>query len=63
MRISLEQAKEAKSLLDQGKTMQRVAHKFHVHTDTMRRVIRNYETYGESLWSAYPTALETGEKE
>ena len=41
-------------LLDKGKSMAQVADQCHVHITTLRRWLRNYETYGDSLWTKYP---------
>ena len=55
MRLKLAQVKKAMELREQGQSMQQLAHRFHVHETTMRKVMRNYERYGASLWSMYPT--------
>ena len=33
---------------------------FEVHDDTMRRYLRNYERYGKSYWTPYPTEVNDG---
>jgi len=45
---------KAIKLLDKGKSMAQVADQCHVHITTLRRWLRNYETYGDSLWTKYP---------
>ena len=40
---------------EQGKSVAQIAYKYHVHETTIRRYMRNFERYGESLWSTYPT--------
>lgn len=59
MRLKLSQVKKAVELRDEGQTIQQLAHRFHVHESTMRKIMRNYETYGDSLWTMYPTDRTT----
>ena len=49
---------EALEMQENGKTIQQIAYKFSVHEQTMRRYMRNYERYGVSLFSVYPTDAE-----
>lgn len=55
MRLTKEQLEQAVRLQQEGKSMGQIAYKYHVHESTMRRYMRNFERYGESLWSTYPT--------
>jgi transposase len=50
--------KNAKKMIDSGKSMGEVAHDSHVHVSTLRRWLRNYETYGDSLWTGSPKEVE-----
>ena len=38
--------------------MAQVADQCHVHITTLRRWLRNYETYGDSLWTKYPEEVD-----
>ena len=55
MRLTRQQLEKAVELQQEGKSMGQIAYKYHVHESTMRRYIRNFERYGASLWSTYPT--------
>lgn len=57
MRLTKEQLEQAVRLQQEGKSMGQIAYKYHVHESTMRRYMRNFERYGESLWSTYPTDI------
>ena len=46
---------EAVRMRERGKSMEQIASHCFVHVSTMRRYLRNYETYGDSLWTMYPT--------
>lgn len=58
MRLTKEQLEQAVQLQQEGKSMGQIAYKYHVHESTMRRYMRNFERYGASLWSTYPTDVE-----
>tara|TARA_B100000497_G_C7623008_1_gene374330 strand:- start:298 stop:498 length:201 start_codon:yes stop_codon:yes gene_type:complete len=58
VRINKKQMEEALEMQENGKTIQQIAYKFSVHEQTMRRYMRNYERYGVSLFSVYPTDAE-----
>jgi transposase len=53
--MTKEQLEQALTLQQQGKSMAQIAYKYHVHESTLRRYMRNFERYGASLWSTYPT--------
>lgn len=55
MRIRKEKMEEAVRMRERGKSMEQIASHCFVHVSTMRRYLRNYETYGDSLWTMYPT--------
>jgi transposase len=50
--------KKAQKMIDSGKSMGEVAHDSHVHVSTLRRWLRNYERYGDSLWTGSPKEVE-----
>jgi len=49
---------EAIKLRDQGVDTWSLSSIYGVHYDTMRRYLRNYETYGVSLCTVNPTPVE-----
>jgi len=55
VRLTKKQLEEAMEMQEQGKSVAQIAYKYHVHETTIRRYMRNFERYGESLWSTYPT--------
>lgn len=55
MRLTKKQLEEAMEMQEQGKSVAQIAYKYHVHETTIRRYMRNFERYGASLWSTYPT--------
>ncbi len=50
--------KKAQKMIDSGKSMGQAAHEAHVHVSTLRRWLRNYERYGDSLWTGSPKEVE-----
>jgi len=61
MRLNEKQLEEAMQMQQEGKSMGQIAYRYHVHESTMRRYMRNYERYGSSLWTVYPTDVSYGE--
>lgn len=55
MRLNEKQLEEAIKMQQEGKSIGQIAYRYHVHESTMRRYMRNYERYGASLWTVYPT--------
>jgi len=49
---------KARKMLKNGQSMAQAAHECHVHPTTLRRWIRNYELYGDSLWTPYPKEVK-----
>ena len=54
MKLSYKDVKRASEMEYEGVGLWAIAILFNVHEQTMRRYLRNYETYGESYWSPYP---------
>ena len=46
---------KAKKLRDQGLSHGYIANQVHEHESTVARWLRNYEIYGDSLFTDYPT--------
>lgn len=53
--MTKEQVKKAKKLRDKGLSHGYIATQVYAHESTVRRWLRNYETYGDSLFTDYPT--------
>lgn len=53
--MTKDQVKKAKKLRDKGLSHGYIAGQVYAHESTVRRWLRNYETYGESLFTDYPT--------
>ena len=51
MKISKKELMEAKDLYDKGVDVWSLSEAFGVHYDTMRKYLRQYELYGESIYS------------
>ena len=49
---------KAIKLLDKGKSWTQAADLCHVHVGTLRKWIRNYERYGDSLFTKYPEEIK-----
>ena len=54
MKLSYKDVKRASEMEHEGVGLWAIALLFNVHEQTMRRYLRNYETYGESYWTPYP---------
>jgi len=63
MRLNEKQLEEAMQMQQEGKSLGQIAYRYHVNESTMRRYMRNYERYGSSLWTAYPTDVAHGESQ
>ena len=63
MRLNDKQLEEAMQMQQEGKSLGQIAYRYHVHESTMRRYMRNYERYGSSLLTAYPTDVAHGESQ
>lgn len=59
MRLKKHQMREAIKMREEGKSVDQIAYRYSVHVSTMRRYLRNYETYGDSLWTIYPTERDS----
>ena len=53
--MTKDQVKKAKKLRDKGLSHGYIAAQVYAHESTVRRWLRNYETYGDSLFTDYPT--------
>lgn len=58
MKLSPSQVREAVDLESKGVQLWALAQMFSVHYDTMRRYLRNYRTYGDSMFTPYPKEIE-----
>lgn len=58
MKISKKELIEAKDLYDKGVDVWSLSEAFGVHYDTMRKYLRQYELYGESIYSPNPQYVE-----
>ena len=45
-------------MLEEGASVAQAADRCYVHPSTLRRWKRNYERYGDSLWTDYPKEVE-----
>ena len=59
--MTKEQVLKAKKLREQGLSHGYIASKVFAHEATVNRWLRNYETYGDSLFTDYPTAVVQSE--
>lgn len=55
MKLSIETVQAVIEQRNQGRTVKELAHEVRIHESTLRRILRNYEVYGVSLWTSYPT--------
>ena len=55
--MTKEQVLKAKTLREQGLSHGYIASQVHAHESTVARWLRNYETYGDSLFTDYPTVV------
>ena len=60
MKLSYSDVKRASEMEMDGVGLWAIALLFEVHDDTMRRYLRNYERYGRSYWTPYPTEVSDG---
>ena len=58
MKLTEAQLEEAIKLRDRGVDTWSLSTIYGVHYDTMRRYLRNYETYGGSIFTANPKPIE-----
>ena len=58
MKISKKQSAEAKDLYDKGVDVWSLSEAFGIHYDTMRKYLRQWELYGESIYSPNPQYVE-----
>jgi len=56
--VKKERVKWAVKELKRGRSTAQVASDAFVHPNTLRRWVRNYERYGDSLWTDYPKEVE-----
>lgn len=54
MKIPKEDLLEAKTLYDKGVDIWSLSQAFGVHYDTMRKYLRHYDLYGESIYGPNP---------
>lgn len=55
--MTKDQVIKAKELRDKGLSHGYIGSKVYAHETTVRRWLRNYETYGDSLFTDYPTVV------
>lgn len=48
---------KAIELRERGRTLDFIGRKVHAHPATVSKWIRNYEIYGDSLFTGYPTVM------
>lgn len=48
----------AQKIVDSGRSVSQAAYETHVHVHTLRRWLRNYERYGDSLWTDSPKEVD-----
>ncbi len=58
MKISKQEMQEARSLYDKGVDVWSLSEAFGVHYDTMRKYLRQFELYGESMYTPNPQYVE-----
>lgn len=58
MKISRQQMAEAKLLHEKGVDIWSLSEAFGVHYDTMRKYLRQFELYGESIYGPNPQYVE-----
>lgn len=56
--VTKDRVKWAVKELKRGRSTAQVAGDTFVHPNTLRRWVRNYERYGDSLWTDYPKEVE-----
>jgi len=59
--MTKEQVLKAKKLRDEGLSHGYIANEVFAHESTVCRWLRNYETYGDSLFTDYPTVVVQSE--
>lgn len=59
--MTKDQLIKAKKLRDEGLSHGYIASKVYAHESTVRRWLRNYSTYGDSLFTDYPTVVVQSE--
>ena len=58
VKLNEQQMQEAMSLSERGVDTWSISQIMGVHYDTMRKYIRQYERYGESIFTPYPTPVD-----
>lgn len=58
MKISKEDMSEAKRLYDRGVDAWSLSQAYGVHYDTMRKYLRQFDLYGESIYTPNPQYVE-----
>lgn len=61
MKISKEQMAEARALHESGVDIWSLSQIYSVHYDTMRKYMRQFDLYGESIFSPNPQYVEKTE--
>lgn len=61
MKIPKEQMLEARSLYEKGVDIWSLSEAFGVHYDTMRKYLRQFDLYGESIYGPNPQYVEKEE--
>lgn len=57
--MTISEVKHAIKLLNKGKTYDEVGFIIGHPAAKVRRYVRNFEVYGSSLWSQYPTPISS----
>lgn len=55
--MTRERVLKAIQLRDLGKTLDYIGRKVYAHPSTVSKWMRNYEIYGDSLFTGYPTVV------
>lgn len=55
--MTKDRVRKAFKLRNKGLTYKQIAYEMYVHEMTIRRWLRNYETYGDTLFTDYPTVV------
>jgi len=61
VKISKEQMAEARALYESGVDIWSLSQIYNVHYDTMRKYMRQFDLYGESIFSPNPQYVEKTE--
>jgi len=62
MKLTPKELAEAKKLHEQGVDTWSLSQAFNIHYSTMRRYLRQYDLYGESIFSPNPQYVEKSDQ-